>query len=64
MSPLAYQAAKTTKIVYDYATTDQEKEGRELGIATAAKVYAPVFDGLESQLKKISAEKKKRTVQL
>ena len=59
MSPLAYQAAKTTKTVYDYATTDQEKEGRELGIATAAKVYAPVLNGLKNRQKQIIAETNK-----
>ena len=52
---LAYQAAKTAKTVYDYATTDQEKEGRELGIEVAKKLYAPVLEDLEQQQKKIIA---------
>ena len=56
---LAYQAAKTAKTVYDYATTDQEKEGRELGIEAAAKLYAPVLNGLKNRQKQIIAETNK-----
>lgn len=53
-----YQAAKTAGTVIDYATTDQEKEGRELGAATAAKVYAPALEDLQKQKNKIIAEEK------
>lgn len=49
----AYQAAKTAATVIDYATTDQEAEGRELGATAAAKLYAPVLEDLEQQQKKI-----------
>lgn len=54
-----YQGAKTAATVIDYATTDQEKEGRELGTEVASKVYAPVFDDLKRQADKITAEEKK-----
>lgn len=53
---VAYQGVKTAKTVIDYATTDQEKEGRELGKETAAAIYEPVFDGLKRQMNKVIAE--------
>lgn len=56
---VAYTAVKTAETVYDYATTDQEKEGRELGIETAAAIYKPVLESLEARQKKIIAEKDK-----
>lgn len=48
-----YQGAKAAGTVIDYATTDQEAEGRELGATAAAKLYAPVLEDLEQQQKKI-----------
>lgn len=56
---VAYQAAKTAGTVIDYATTDQEKEGRELGTKAAAKLYAPVLNGLKNRQKQIIAETNK-----
>jgi|GEM_PF-6492016 len=55
---LVYQGAKTAATVIDYATTDQEKEGRELGTEVAAKVFKPVLDSLKRQKDKIIAEEK------
>ena len=43
----------TLKKAYDYATTDQEKEGRDRGITSAANIYKPVWEELESKNKKI-----------
>ena len=54
-----YTAGKTAKTAYKYVTTDQEKEGRELGIKVAAKIYEPVFEDLKRQKDKIIAEEKK-----
>ena len=54
----AYTVVKTAKTVIDYAATDQEKEGRELGTATAAKIFKPVLDSLKRQKDKIIAEEK------
>ena len=54
----AYQAAKTAGTVIDYATTDQEKEGRELGTMAAEKVYKPALKNLQKQKNKIIAEEK------
>lgn len=46
----------TLKKAYDYATTDQEKEGRELGITGAANIYKSVFEELEIKQEKIIKE--------
>lgn len=46
---LVYQGARTAATVIDYATTDQEKEGRELGTAAASRLYAPVPGKLKRQ---------------
>ena len=53
---LAYTAGKAAKTAYKYATTDQEKEGRELGIEIAAAIYEPVFKNFKAKQKKIKAE--------
>lgn len=46
---LAYTGVKTAATVVEYATTDQEKEGRELGTAAAANIFKPVLDSLKRQ---------------
>ena len=51
-----YTAGKAAKTVIDYATTDQEKEGRELGTEVAAAIYGPVFKNFKAKQKKINAE--------
>ena len=53
---LAYTGVKTAKTVIKYATTDQEKEGREIGTEVAANIYKPVLDSLKRQKDKIIAE--------
>ena len=58
---VVYQGAKAAATVIDYATTDQEKEGRELGTMAAAKSYAPVLEDLEQQKKKIIAAMDRET---
>lgn len=48
--------------VVKYATTDQEKEGRELGIKAAANIYKPVLKNLEiRQVKIITATDKEQS---
>lgn len=42
--------------IKDYATTDQEKEGREKGTKGAADIYKPVLEELESRQKEIIKE--------
>lgn len=44
-----------------YVTTDQEREGRELGITKAAEIYAPVLKKLEKELKTLKNELDKET---
>ena len=39
--------------IVKYATTDQEQEGREAGIKTAASIYAPILRKLEIQQSQI-----------
>ena len=41
--------------LFEYATSDQESEGRELGIKTAANIYEPVLKNLEIRQEKIIA---------
>jgi len=41
--------------VMEYVSTDQEKEGRELGIKAASRIYQPVLRNLESRQTKILA---------
>ena len=47
--------AKVAKDAVVYATTDQEKEGREKGIEATAKIYEPILKNLEERQKKIIA---------
>lgn len=42
-----------TIAVVKYAVTDQEQEGRELGIKTASEIYAPILSNLEKQQAKV-----------
>lgn len=50
--PVLFEAAK-------YILTDQEAEGREMGRTAAAKIYAPVFNGLNKIERDIKEAKKK-----
>lgn len=48
--------------VVEYVATDQEKEGRELGIKAAANIYEPVLKNLEiRQIKIIAATDKEQS---
>ena len=54
--------ARAVKKVVDYVATDQEKEGRELGIKATANIYEPVLKNLEiRQVKIIAATDKEQS---
>lgn len=54
-NPDIRETIETIGAVVKYATSDQEKEGRELGIKAAAKIYQPVLENLEIRQVKILA---------
>ena len=54
--------AKVAKDVVVYAMTDQEKEGRELGIELAARIYKPIFQNLENRQARINTATDKEKV--
>lgn len=54
--------ARAVGKVAEYVTTDQEEEGRELGIKAAARIYEPVLEKLEiRQVKIIAATDKEQS---
>lgn len=55
-----FDVFRTVDTVIEYATSDQEKEGREKGINVAAAIYAPVLRDLEERQKEIIAETDKK----
>ena len=42
--------------IIDYVSSDQEKEGRELGIKKATSMYKPILESLELKQKKLIKE--------
>ena len=57
--PSPFGGIKDIAKLVKWAVSDQEKEGRELGIKKAAEIYGPVFRQMENECVLLEMERKK-----